>query len=202
MAMDVRGILEQQRDQLLDVDLEVLEEELGTGSYDKAYIQDCQEKISSLRAERASATASVATKKTAVASTTPAPEASKEWKFLNGALMSGQSWMSVTFVTVMVPWLAAAAPALPATPSACPSASARASSTAPALLDVPALFRGLAGRVSLMSSPSCLAADWGRERIRTSLPGDFHVAVGCLPRAGQGAKPGMEAPCAPGDRHR
>ena len=71
MIMDVRGILEQQSDQLLDVDLEVLEEELGTGSYDKAYIQDCQEKISSLRAERASAAASVATKKTAVASTMP-----------------------------------------------------------------------------------------------------------------------------------
>lgn len=71
MAMDVRGILEQQRDQLLDVDLEVLEEELGTGSYDKAYIQDCQEKIASMRAERASAAASLATKKDAVASTTP-----------------------------------------------------------------------------------------------------------------------------------
>lgn len=71
MAMDVRGILEQQRDQLLDVDLEVLEEELGTGSYDKAYIQDCQEKIASIRAERASAAASAVAKKEAVASTTP-----------------------------------------------------------------------------------------------------------------------------------
>lgn len=71
MTMDVRGILEHQCDQLLDVDLEVLEEELGTGSYDKAYIQDCQEKIASIRAERAAAAASTAAKKEAVASTTP-----------------------------------------------------------------------------------------------------------------------------------
>ena len=66
--MDVRGILEQQRDQLLDVDLEVLEEELGTGSYDKAYIQNCREMIASIRAERASAAASVKAEKSVAVS--------------------------------------------------------------------------------------------------------------------------------------
>ena len=71
MAMDVMSILEQQRDQLLDVDLEVLEEELGTGSYDKVYIQGCQEKIASIRAERTSAAASVKAERAITVSTTP-----------------------------------------------------------------------------------------------------------------------------------
>lgn len=71
MAMDVRSILEQQRDLLLDVDLEVLEEELGTAPYDSAYIQDCQEKIASIKAERAAAAASATTKKAAETPTAP-----------------------------------------------------------------------------------------------------------------------------------
>lgn len=53
--MDVKGLLEKQGSQLLDIDLDVLEEELCTGEYDSAYAGDCLEKISDLRAARKAA---------------------------------------------------------------------------------------------------------------------------------------------------
>lgn len=50
--MDVRGLLDGQRDQLLDIDLDALEEELRTGGYDAAYAKGCLENIAELRAAR------------------------------------------------------------------------------------------------------------------------------------------------------
>lgn len=53
--MDIKGILDNQRDELLDIDLDCLEEELATGDYRKEYVTSCRETIGIIRAERSHA---------------------------------------------------------------------------------------------------------------------------------------------------
>ena len=53
--MDIRGILDHQRDELLDIDLDCLEEELATGDYRKEYVISCKETIRTIRSERSHA---------------------------------------------------------------------------------------------------------------------------------------------------
>lgn len=47
--MDVEGILENQSDELLEIDLRCLEEELDTGGYAKQYVAHCKRLISKIR---------------------------------------------------------------------------------------------------------------------------------------------------------
>lgn len=50
--MDIRELLLQHKNELLDVDLDCLQEELDTGEYDKPYIEGCRELIGGIRDER------------------------------------------------------------------------------------------------------------------------------------------------------
>lgn len=53
--MDIKGILANQRAELLDVDLSSLEEELATGGYDSSYVLECNDAIWRIRRERTDA---------------------------------------------------------------------------------------------------------------------------------------------------
>lgn len=52
MSMDVKGILQNQADDLLDIEIDCLEEELSTGGYDPAYRKDCNALIEAIRHAR------------------------------------------------------------------------------------------------------------------------------------------------------
>lgn len=52
MSMDVKGILQNQADDLLDIEIDCLEEELSTGGYDPAYRKECNALIKAVRHAR------------------------------------------------------------------------------------------------------------------------------------------------------
>lgn len=53
MSMDVLGILRDQREELLDIDLDCLEDELLQGGYDQRYVRQCHDLIDGIRRQRA-----------------------------------------------------------------------------------------------------------------------------------------------------